>query len=202
MADVQTLALTHWFGRCCFYVAAENPFHRYQTISYIIVQCCCSAASHLATHFFRLLSETMHSTSSNRQFVHGAPCSTTLQRTLRALQHWQAFDARRLTLFAGRIPGFRPAASAVRFGTVVCIVTDSAGEPDESDMLSIAIDPIVVNDRACIGLLATCIMLVTVHSRSMQAESFLAETKNHRRSAPTTRRGMSKVKYTPDSHAR
>lgn len=36
---------------------------------------------------FLLLSVTMHSTSSRRQFVHGAPCSTTLQRTLRDLQH-------------------------------------------------------------------------------------------------------------------
>ena len=39
----------------------------------------------------------MQGTSSNRQFVHGAPCSTTLQRTLRARQHWHAFGARRLT---------------------------------------------------------------------------------------------------------
>lgn len=49
------------------------------------------------THFLRLLSVTMHSTSSKRQFVHGAPCSTTLQRTFRARQHWQAFDALLLT---------------------------------------------------------------------------------------------------------
>lgn len=39
----------------------------------------------------------MHSTSSNLQLVHGAPCSTTLHRTFRARQHWQAFDARRFT---------------------------------------------------------------------------------------------------------
>jgi hypothetical protein len=49
------------------------------------------------THFLRLLSVTMHSTSSKRQFVHGAPCSTTLHLTFRALQHWQALEARRFT---------------------------------------------------------------------------------------------------------
>ena len=38
-------------------------------------------------------SDTMHSTSSRRQFVHGVPFSTTLQRTLRDLQHWQALAA-------------------------------------------------------------------------------------------------------------
>lgn len=40
-----------------------------------------------ATNFFRLLSDTMHSTSSSLQFVQGAPCSVTLHRTLRARQH-------------------------------------------------------------------------------------------------------------------
>lgn len=49
------------------------------------------------TYFRRLLSVTIHSTSSNLQFVQGAPCSTTLHRTFRARQHWQAFEARRLT---------------------------------------------------------------------------------------------------------
>jgi len=39
----------------------------------------------------------IHSTSSNRQFVHGAPCSTTLHLTFLARQHWQAFEALRLT---------------------------------------------------------------------------------------------------------
>jgi hypothetical protein len=49
--------------------------------------------------------------------VHGGPCSTTLQRTLRARQLWQAFDALRLTALAGRVPlEFRPASAAVRLG--------------------------------------------------------------------------------------
>jgi len=43
----------------------------------------------------------MHSTSSSLQLVHGAPCSTTLQRTFLARQHWQAFEARRLTVLKG-----------------------------------------------------------------------------------------------------
>lgn len=51
----------------------------------------------MVTHFLRLLSVMMHSTSSNLQLVHGAPCSTTLHRTFRARQHWQALDARRFT---------------------------------------------------------------------------------------------------------
>ena len=68
------------------------------------------------SYFLRLLSETVHSTSSSLQLVHGAPCSTTLHRTLRDLQHWQAFDARLLTLFGGRMPlGLSPASEAVRF---------------------------------------------------------------------------------------
>lgn len=54
----------------------------------------------------------MHSTSSSRQLVQGAPFSTTLQRTFLALQHWHAFEARRL---AGRLVGpGRPAVEALR----------------------------------------------------------------------------------------
>ncbi len=71
------------------------------------------------THFLRLLSDTTQSTSSKRQLVHGAPCSTTLQRTFLDLQHWHAFEALRFTLFAGLMPGFSPAASAVRFAACV-----------------------------------------------------------------------------------
>jgi hypothetical protein len=45
--------------------------------------------------------------------VQGAPCSTTLQRTFLALQHWQAFEARLLTVLP---PGLlNPAAVALRF---------------------------------------------------------------------------------------
>ena len=66
------------------------------------------------TDFLRLLSETMHSTSSRRQFVQGAPCSTTLQRTFRERQHWQALEALLFTLLGGLLP-LRPASEAVRF---------------------------------------------------------------------------------------
>lgn len=51
----------------------------------------------MATDFLRLLSATTHSTSSRRQLVHGEPFSTTSQRTLRARQQQQAFDALLLT---------------------------------------------------------------------------------------------------------
>jgi hypothetical protein len=66
------------------------------------------------TNFLRLLSETMHSTSSSRQFVQGAPCSTTLQRTFLERQHWHALEALLLTLLGGRMP-LSPASEAVRF---------------------------------------------------------------------------------------
>lgn len=62
-----------------------------------------------------LLSVTIHGTSSSLQFVHGAPCSTTLQRTFRALQHWQALEARLLTGRPFELT-LRPAESALRFG--------------------------------------------------------------------------------------
>lgn len=55
----------------------------------------------------------MQGTSSKRQFVHGAPCSTTLQRTFRARQHWHAFEARRLT---GRLEAVVLEPSALRLG--------------------------------------------------------------------------------------
>jgi len=62
-----------------------------------------------------LLSETIHSTSSSLQLVQGL-CSTTLQRTLRALQDWQAFEARLLTLLWILAPvAGRPASLAFRF---------------------------------------------------------------------------------------
>jgi len=87
----------------------------------------------------------MHSTSSNLQFVHGAPCSTTLHRTLRALQHWQAFDALLFTLFAGRMPfDLSPASLAVRFGGCACNGPVSVGDDDDSDIAeSMGIEPIV-----------------------------------------------------------
>lgn len=90
-----------------------------------------------ATYFLRLLSETIHSTSSSRQFVQGAPCSTTLHRTLRERQHWQAFDALLLTLLGGRMPlDLRPASEAVRFEfwEWTCIVS-AGGDDDESERL-------------------------------------------------------------------
>lgn len=90
------------------------------------------------THFFRLLSETMHSTSSRRQLVQGAPCSTTLHRTLRDRQHWHALEALRFTLFAGLIPGFKPAASAVRFAAGGWTASIASGEADESDIVGSA----------------------------------------------------------------
>jgi len=67
-----------------------------------------------STDFFLRLSETIHSTSSSLQFVHGAPCSVTLHLTLRARQHWQALEARRLTARGWAAPS-RPATEAFRF---------------------------------------------------------------------------------------
>ena len=65
------------------------------------------------TNLFRLLSVIMQSTWSRRQLVQGAPCSTTLQRTFRDRQHWQALLARR---FTGRCTFCSmPAIEAVRF---------------------------------------------------------------------------------------
>ena len=68
------------------------------------------------THFLRLLSVTTQGTSSSLQFVHGAPCSTTLQRTFRALQHWHALLARRFTGRPLLLAAPRPALLALRFG--------------------------------------------------------------------------------------
>jgi len=92
----------------------------------------------LVVHFFlRLLSETMHSTSSSLQFVQGAPCSTTLQRTLRERQHWQALEALLLTLLGGRMPfGLRPASEAVRFALEEWAwMVSAGGDDDESERL-------------------------------------------------------------------
>lgn len=72
-------------------------------------------------YFRRLESWTMHSTSSSLQFVHGAPCSTTLHRTFLALQHAHAFEA---LLLAGLPEGcLKPAVEAFRF-VAVCVVAD------------------------------------------------------------------------------
>jgi len=73
------------------------------------------AGLELCTDFFLLLSDTMQSTSSSLQFVHGAPCSVTLHLTFRALQHWHAFEA---LLFTERPVGCPsiPAWAALRFG--------------------------------------------------------------------------------------
>lgn len=68
-----------------------------------------------ATDFLRLLSDTMHSTSSSLQLVQGAPCSVTLHRTLRARQHWHALEALLLTERPVACPS-RPAWAALRLG--------------------------------------------------------------------------------------
>ena len=90
-----------------------------------------------STNFLRLLSETIHSTSSSLQFVQGAPCSTTLQRTLRERQHWQALEALLLTLLGGRMPfGLRPASEAVRFALEEWAwMVSAGGDDDESERL-------------------------------------------------------------------
>lgn len=94
---------------------------------------------HEVTDFLRRLSETMHSTSSSLQFVHGAPCSVTLQRTLRDLQHWHAFEALRLTGLPVACPS-TPAAEALRFCWFCCCCCGrSAGseeEAEQSDMVT------------------------------------------------------------------
>lgn len=59
-------------------VSSGSPFRNVEFIYTIEV---------VVTHFLRLLSVMIHSTSSSLQLVHGAPCSTTLQRTFRARQH-------------------------------------------------------------------------------------------------------------------
>jgi hypothetical protein len=76
--------------------------------------------------------------------VHGAPCSVTLHLTLRARQHWQALDARRLTERPCAVPlaPSRPAADALRFwpGVVEADAFSVLGGPcswserDDSDM--------------------------------------------------------------------
>lgn len=71
------------------------------------------------TNFLRLLSVTTHSTWSKRQFVHGEPFSTTSQRTLRARQQQQAFEAR---LFTGRLWPESPAVEAFRFPDSVSVM--------------------------------------------------------------------------------
>jgi hypothetical protein len=92
----------------------------------------------LGTNFLRLLSETMHSTSSSLQLVQGL-CSTTLQRTLRALHDWQAFEARLLTLLWALAPvAGRPASLAFRFelGELEGLAGASRSPlTDESDMM-------------------------------------------------------------------
>ena len=101
-------------------------------------------------YFFLLLSETTQSTSSRRQFVQGAPCSTTLHLTLRFRQLLQAFDALRFTLLVGRVPlGFSPASPAVLFAVwdwpgCVAAVSGGGGEEDESEIdPSSMIEPIL-----------------------------------------------------------
>lgn len=86
------------------------------------------------TYFLRRDSETMQSTSSRRQFVHGAPCSVTLQRTLRARQHWQALEALRFTALVGTLPS-NPAADALRF--CVCEGTSTGGVDSSEVAMSV-----------------------------------------------------------------
>lgn len=83
-------------------------------------------------YFLRRDSDTMHSTSSRRQLVQGAPCSVTLQRTLRARQHWHALEALRLTARVGPFPS-SPAAEAFRFAA--CVSRTSAGGVDSSEVM-------------------------------------------------------------------
>ena len=86
------------------------------------------------TDFFLRLSDTMHSTSSNRQLVHGAPCSVTLHRTLRARQHWQALDALLLTDRPVVFPSI-PAWAALRLSGCISLWSESEAE-DSDDMAS------------------------------------------------------------------
>lgn len=103
---------------------------------------CCSVQRHqhyqmsggegARAYRLRLLSVTTHSTSSRRQFVQGAPCSTTLQRTLRARQDWQAFEARLLT---ARWWAALSLGSAFRLSEVASPASDEAAGDEGVDMM-------------------------------------------------------------------
>lgn len=89
------------------------------------------------TDFLRRLSETTHSTSSSLQFVQGAPCSVTLQRTLRALQHWHAFDALLLTARPCCALPSRPAWDAFLFIVEFFPTSTGWGESGDCSRLSV-----------------------------------------------------------------
>lgn len=105
----------------------------------------------METYFLLRLSVTMQGTSSKRQFVHGAPCSTTLQRTFRARQHWHAFEARRLT---GRLEAVVLEASALRLGDGGC---DEGERGEQSGEVAGGVIVIVVGScEASIGGRVIC----------------------------------------------
>lgn len=91
-------------------------------------------------NLFLLLSVTTHSISSSLQFVHGAPCSTTLHRTLRARQHWQAFDA---LLFTDLLcPASPKAVDTFLFAALASAVMASG----------LTVEPIIVGNLGDAGL--------------------------------------------------
>lgn len=90
------------------------------------------------TDFFLLLSDTMHSTSSSLQLVHGAPCSVTLHLTLRERQHWHALEALLLTERPWGFPfPSRPAWVALRLGGCGTSWWWSDGDVEYSDMATL-----------------------------------------------------------------
>ena len=77
----------------------------------------------------------IHSTSSKRQFVQGAPCSTTLHLTFRARQHWQAFEAR--LLIARKLDAcVFPAAVLLLFIPITVVASGEDVQLDDSPIVN------------------------------------------------------------------
>lgn len=80
------------------------------------------------TYFLCLVSGTVHGIAPDLQFEHGAPCSTTSQRTFRDRHIWHAFKALRLI---GCPFALRPNFLAFRFevgGAAICATLSSPAE--------------------------------------------------------------------------
>lgn len=100
--------------------------------------------SFLETYFLCLVSGTVHGIAPDLQFEHGAPCSTTSQRTFRDRHTWHAFAALR---FIGCPFALRPNLLAFRFevgGVAIWVALSGPAEIMSAGMICRGI--IIISD--------------------------------------------------------
>lgn len=172
----------------------------------------------LVAHLFRLLSVRTHSTSSNRQLVQGAPCSTTLHRTCvlvtqKLFTTWEIGETMHLERFQDQRTADRPtfrerhdaqAFDARRFtgflSALMSVGTIFLFRDSESLVSPPAATTFSILGRACEKMVSVCVLICTGGGHNVRAARAAAQVykqSTRRLGVPCITRPTSQAPQTP-----